>query len=325
MMSIPRIPLRRGGSSMELASVRAVVTGGASGLGRATAARLAGAGARVAILDRPASPGADVAKSLGETAVFTPADVTSADEVAAALDTARGRLGAINVLVNCAGIGTAMKTLGKSGPAKLEEFTRVISVNLIGTFNCIRLAAVHMAKNTPGAEGERGVVVNTASVAAFDGQIGQAAYSASKGGLVGGTQAHLVHRLTRPRLISAIERDEVIVDVARRWFGLADLGPMEFYCGDAEMVAASLRDAGRRFDFVMEDAAYADMDRSRPVVDAVIPLVESDGTLVINRHRRGDAGALARMLRHRFVSVRTHRVRREGENVLIYASRPRRA
>src|SRR5207244_1894904 len=108
-------------------------TGGASGLGRATAARLAGARARVAILDRPASPGAEVAKSLGEAAVFTPADVTSADDVAAALDAARARLGAINVLVNCAGIGTAMKTLGKSGPAKLEEFTRVISVNLIGT------------------------------------------------------------------------------------------------------------------------------------------------------------------------------------------------
>jgi 3-hydroxyacyl-CoA dehydrogenase/3-hydroxy-2-methylbutyryl-CoA dehydrogenase len=172
---------------MELASVRAVVTGGASGLGRATAARLAGAGARVAILDRPASPGADVAKSLGDTAVFAPADVTSADEVAAALDTARGRLGAINVLVNCAGIGTAMKTLGKSGPAKLEEFARVINVNLIGTFNCIRLAATHMAQNAPSRDGERGVVINTASVAAFDGQIGQAAYSASKGGIVGMT------------------------------------------------------------------------------------------------------------------------------------------
>ena len=172
---------------MELASVRAVVTGGASGLGRATAARLAGARARVAILDRPASPGAEVAKSLGEAAVFTPADVTSADDVAAALDAARARLGAINVLVNCAGIGTAMKTLGKSGPAKLEEFTRVISVNLIGTFNCIRLAAVHMAQNAPSADGERGVVINTASAAAFDGQIGQAAYSASKGGVVGMT------------------------------------------------------------------------------------------------------------------------------------------
>jgi NAD(P)-dependent dehydrogenase (short-subunit alcohol dehydrogenase family) len=172
---------------MELASVRAVVTGGASGLGRATAARLAGAGARVAILDRPASPGADVAKSLGDAAVFTPADVTSADEVTGALDAARARLGAINVLVNCAGIGTAMKTLGKSGPAKLEEFARVIGVNLIGTFNCIRLAATHMAQNAPSRDGERGVVINTASVAAFDGQIGQAAYSASKGGIVGMT------------------------------------------------------------------------------------------------------------------------------------------
>jgi 3-hydroxyacyl-CoA dehydrogenase / 3-hydroxy-2-methylbutyryl-CoA dehydrogenase len=172
---------------MELASVRAVVTGGASGLGRATAARLAGAGARIALLDRPASAGADVAKSLGEAAVFTPADVTSADEVAAALDAARARLGAINVLVNCAGIGTAMKTLGKSGPAKLEEFSRVINVNLIGTFNCIRLTAAHMAQNAPSRDGERGVVINTASVAAFDGQIGQAAYSASKGGIVGMT------------------------------------------------------------------------------------------------------------------------------------------
>jgi len=171
---------------MELASVRAVVTGGASGLGRATAGRLAASGGRVAILDRPASAGAEVAKSLAN-AVFTPADVTSADEVARALDTARDRMDGINVLVNCAGIGTAMKTFGKAGPAKLEEFTRVISVNLIGTFNCIRLAAAHMAQNAPGPDGERGVVINTASVAAFDGQIGQAAYSASKGGIVGMT------------------------------------------------------------------------------------------------------------------------------------------
>jgi spermidine synthase len=142
-------------------------------------------------------------------------------------------------------------------------------------------------------------------------------------GLGGGTQAHLVHRLTTPRLVTAIERDPVILDVARRWFGLADLGPMEFYCGDAETVAAALLDAGRRFDFVMEDAAYADRDRSRPVVQALVPLVTADGTLVVNRHRRGDAGALVRMLRRRFESVRTQRVRREGENVLIYASRRR--
>jgi NAD(P)-dependent dehydrogenase (short-subunit alcohol dehydrogenase family) len=170
---------------MELASVKAVVTGGASGLGRATVARLVAAGGRVAVLDRAASAGADTAKALGAT--WTPADVTSAEEVAGALDAAVAALGGINVLVNCAGIGTAMKTFGKAGPAKLEEFTRVIQVNLIGTFNCIRLAAVHLAKNAPTADGERGVVVNTASVAAFDGQIGQAAYSASKGGIVGMT------------------------------------------------------------------------------------------------------------------------------------------
>jgi NAD(P)-dependent dehydrogenase (short-subunit alcohol dehydrogenase family) len=172
---------------MELKSVSAVVTGGASGLGRATAAHLVAAGGRVAILDRPASPGADVARSLGTAAVFTPADVTSGDEVEAALKSAHERLGAINVLVNCAGVGTAMKTFGRSGPAKLEEFSRVIQINLIGTFNCIRLAAALMAKNAPTGDGERGVVINTASVAAFDGQIGQAAYSASKGGVVGMT------------------------------------------------------------------------------------------------------------------------------------------
>ncbi len=172
---------------MELRSVKAVVTGGASGLGRATAERLVAAGATVALLDRPASHGPDAARAMGQSAIFTAADVTNADEVGAALQTAADRLGGVNVLVNCAGIGTAMKTFGKSGPAKLEEFTRVIQVNLIGTFNCIRLTAAHMAKNTPGAEGERGVVINTASVAAFDGQIGQAAYSASKGGIVGMT------------------------------------------------------------------------------------------------------------------------------------------
>ncbi len=173
---------------MELRTVKAVVTGGASGLGRATAERLVAAGATVALLDRPASPGAETAKAIGQSAaIFTPADVTNADEVGAALQTAGDRLGGVNVLVNCAGIGTAMKTFGKSGPAKLEEFTRVIQVNLIGTFNCIRLTAALMAKNTPGVEGERGVVINTASVAAFDGQIGQPAYSASKAGVVGMT------------------------------------------------------------------------------------------------------------------------------------------
>ena len=172
---------------MELSRVKAVVTGGASGLGRATAEALVAAGARVALLDRPASAGAEVAKGLGPAAAFTPADVTSADNVAAALEAARAHGDGLNVLVNCAGIGTALKTYGKGGPARLEDFTRVIQVNLIGTFNCIRLAAAHMARGEPEAGGERGVIVNTASVAAFDGQVGQAAYSASKGGIVGMT------------------------------------------------------------------------------------------------------------------------------------------
>jgi 3-hydroxyacyl-CoA dehydrogenase/3-hydroxy-2-methylbutyryl-CoA dehydrogenase len=170
---------------MELKSVIAVITGGASGLGRATAAHLVGAGARVALIDRPAAAGAEVAHALGGGAVFTSADVTSADEVQGALGEARRQLGGLNVLVNCAGIGTAMKTVSKGRPARLEDFARVIQVNLIGTFNCLRLAAALMAENTPAAEGERGVIINTASVAAFDGQIGQAAYSASKGGIVG--------------------------------------------------------------------------------------------------------------------------------------------
>ena len=172
---------------MELRSVNAVVTGGASGLGRATAARIIAAGGRAALLDLPTAKGADVATALGQQAMFAPADVTNAEQVSAALDEAIRRFGGLNVLVNCAGIGTAMKTVGKSGPARLEEFTRVITVNLIGSFNCIRLAAALMAKNAPTAAGERGVVINTASVAAFDGQIGQAAYSASKGGIVGMT------------------------------------------------------------------------------------------------------------------------------------------
>jgi NAD(P)-dependent dehydrogenase (short-subunit alcohol dehydrogenase family) len=172
---------------MQISDATAVITGGASGLGRATAERLLAGGGRVVLLDLARSAGADVAKELGERALFAPADVTSAEDVAAGLEAAVARFGALHVLVNCAGIGAADKTFGKRGAADLAGFARVIQVNLIGTFNCIRLAAAHMAKNAPNAEGERGVIVNTASVAAFDGQIGQAAYSASKGGIVGMT------------------------------------------------------------------------------------------------------------------------------------------
>ena len=172
---------------MRILGSTTVVTGGASGLGRATAERLLAGGGRVVLLDLPRSPGAEVAAGMGDGALFAPADVTTPDELTAALEVAVKRFGAIHALVNCAGIGTAEKTYGKRGPADLAVFTKVIQVNLIGHFNSIRLTAAHMAKNAPSEDGERGVIVNTASVAAFDGQIGQAAYSASKGGIVGMT------------------------------------------------------------------------------------------------------------------------------------------
>ncbi len=172
---------------MKISGSITVITGGASGLGRATAERLVAGGGRVVLVDLPKSPGVQVAADLGNSALFAPADVTSAEEVTAALEAGVKRFGAVQALVNCAGIGTAEKTFGKRGPADLAGFTRVIQVNLIGHFNSIRLTAAHMAKNEPNEDGERGVIVNTASVAAFDGQIGQAAYSASKGGIVGMT------------------------------------------------------------------------------------------------------------------------------------------
>jgi len=169
---------------MKIQGCVALVTGGASGLGEATVRRLVGAGAHAVILDRPGSAGDDVARALGERAAFAPADVTSPDEVAAAVALAVERFGTVHVAVNCAGVGAAMRTVTKQGPMPLEIFAKVIAVNLTGTFNVLRLAAAQMARNTPNEEGERGVIVNTASAAAFDGQIGQAAYSASKGGVV---------------------------------------------------------------------------------------------------------------------------------------------
>ncbi len=173
---------------MQLEGIGAFVTGGASGLGEATARLLAARGAKVAIFDLPRSKGAEVAKEIGPAALFVDGDVTSEEQVAGALDRAVGSFGELRALVNCAGIGSASRTVGKDGkPFDLAVFTRTIQVNLIGTFNVIRLAAARMVGNAPNADGERGAVVNTASVAAFEGQIGQAAYSASKGGVVGMT------------------------------------------------------------------------------------------------------------------------------------------
>ncbi|KAF0957249.1 3-hydroxyacyl-CoA dehydrogenase [Rhodococcus sp. T7] len=170
---------------MQLAGSAALVTGGASGLGRAAVERLISAGARVAILDLPTSAGWERAEQLGAAAIFRPADVRDPDQVEDAVAAAT-ELGPLRVVVNAAGIGDPARTLGRTGPLELDRFTRVLEVNLIGTFNVIRLAATAMAATEPEA-GERGVIVNTASVAAYDGQIGQASYSASKGGIVGMT------------------------------------------------------------------------------------------------------------------------------------------
>jgi NAD(P)-dependent dehydrogenase (short-subunit alcohol dehydrogenase family) len=172
---------------MEIAGSIALVTGGASGLGLATARTLHDAGASVVILDLPGSNGLAVAADLGPRAAFWAGDVTSPPDVDAALDAAGALAGGVpRIVVNCAGIGTAARTTNRDGPFPLESFTRVIQVNLIGTFNVIRLAAYRMSQAGED-DGERGVIVNTASVAAFDGQIGQAAYSASKAGIVGMT------------------------------------------------------------------------------------------------------------------------------------------
>lgn len=144
-------------------------------------------------------------------------------------------------------------------------------------------------------------------------------------GLGGGTQVHLLERLARPRLVTVIERDPVIVRVACDWFGLAGVGRLEILCGDAERLVPWLGAAGRRFDFVMEDAAYAEPpERAVPLARALVPLVAPHGRLVINRHRRSDAQRLAAGLRRRFREVRLHRVRRDGENVLICCVDPRR-
>ena len=169
---------------MDLKDAVAIVTGGGSGLGAATANEFAEHGAKVVILDLPSSPGAKAAESLRERGMFVAADVTSGAEVEAAVAQAAGRFGAVHVAVNCAGIGRAMRTLAKDGPHSLDLFNKVIQINLVGTFNTIRVAAAQMAKNQPNREGERGVIINTASIAAYDGQIGQAAYAASKGGVV---------------------------------------------------------------------------------------------------------------------------------------------
>jgi NAD(P)-dependent dehydrogenase (short-subunit alcohol dehydrogenase family) len=169
---------------MQLDGRTVLVSGGASGLGAATAEMIVAAGGRVVIADISDSNGGALAQRLGSAAAFVRADVTSGDDVQRGVDAARERFGGLHGAVCAAGIGTAERVLGKEGVQPLEHFRRVIDVNLVGTFNVIRLAAAAMSTNAPAPDGERGVIVSTASVAAFDGQIGQAAYAASKGGIV---------------------------------------------------------------------------------------------------------------------------------------------
>lgn len=167
---------------MKTDNIIALVTGGASGLGLATTEALVAAGAHVGILDLPGSPGEAVAQAQAGSVTFLPGDVTSTEDVSQALDVLSEQ-GPLRVVVNCAGVGPPGKVLGKNGPLPLEDFERIVRINLLGTFNVIRLAAERIA-TTDSVDGERGVIVNTASVAAFDGQIGQPAYAASKGGIV---------------------------------------------------------------------------------------------------------------------------------------------
>lgn len=170
---------------MKMSDCVAVVTGGASGLGEATVRNFVAKGGRAAILDLQEERGKSLASELGASAVFAKTDVTSEESVASALDRALDAFGRVNALVNCAGIATPGKVVGRAGPMALAQYEQMIRVNLVGTFNVIRLAAQKMLGNTPNDEGERGVIVNTASVAAFEGQIGQVSYSSSKAGIVG--------------------------------------------------------------------------------------------------------------------------------------------
>ncbi|AOV07151.1 3-hydroxyacyl-CoA dehydrogenase [Sporosarcina ureilytica] len=173
---------------MEIKDKVAIVTGGASGLGLGTVKSLIQQGAKVAILDLNEEAGFQVCEELGENIAFFSVDVTDEESTKAGIESTVDQFGAVHICVNCAGVGTPQKTLGRSGPIPLENFKKVIDINLVGTFNVLRLAAEQMAKNEPLTEsGERGIIINTASVAAFDGQMGQAAYGASKAGVAGMT------------------------------------------------------------------------------------------------------------------------------------------
>ncbi|AFM40224.1 dehydrogenase of unknown specificity, short-chain alcohol dehydrogenase like protein [Desulfosporosinus acidiphilus SJ4] len=172
---------------MDMKQVVGFVTGGASGLGEATVRRIVNDGGKAIIADRDEARGKKLEAELGDSACFQKTDVTDTESIQAALGSAQEKFARVSVVVNCAGIAAAEKILGKKGLHTLESFSRVIHINLIGSFNVIRLAVEKMTENLPNPSGERGVIINTASVAAYEGQIGQAAYSASKGGIIGMT------------------------------------------------------------------------------------------------------------------------------------------
>ncbi len=172
---------------MELSSAKAVVSGGASGLGLATARRVIDAGGYAALLDINDEQGTESAEELGERAIFVKTDVSDEDGVRASISDAAEFMGGITLAVNCAGVLIPARVLGRDGPASAESFSKVIQINLVGSFNMTKEAAAIMEANEPNADGERGLVISTASVAAFEGQIGQSSYSASKGGIVGMT------------------------------------------------------------------------------------------------------------------------------------------
>ena len=172
---------------MQLNEVKALITGGVSGLGLAVARKIVASGGQVVLLDINAEAGAEAIAEMGDAVSYIRTDVTSEQDVNEAIATAVDRMGSINTAINCAGIIGAGRVLGREAPMALDYFARVIQVNLIGSFNICKASAAAMDANTPGEDGERGVIINTASVAAFDGQIGQAAYSASKAGIAGMT------------------------------------------------------------------------------------------------------------------------------------------
>ncbi|MFI5693801.1 SDR family NAD(P)-dependent oxidoreductase [Kribbella sp. NPDC051586] len=248
---------------MRLDGAVVLVTGGASGLGQGTVRRLHGDGASVVVLDLPRSAGATLAKELGERVCFVPADVTDETQVSAALDAA-AELGALRVVVNCAGVADPGRTLGREGVLPLEHFTRIVTINLVGSFNVIRLAAERMSRIDP-VDGERGVIVSTASVAAFDGQIGQVSYSASKSGVAG---------MTLPLAREFASRQIRVMTIAP---GLFETPMMQVLSAEARAALAAQPPHPRRLGLPAEYAALVAHIVANPMLNGEV--IRLDGAL----------------------------------------------